>query len=277
VRRSGSVATNPGERRPLSVLVRRGLELCLRNLPVAFATVGIAVAEPFLPRLQLAEVPLASSTWDIGHRTLSGLDVPIGATLLALTIVNAFLSCWFTSVAFDIRGLDGRRLQTPFLSYVVRAFVFQAAVNVLLGAIGLALVWMASSLLFPVSPFAEKAVVLLLAILALPLVVMLFSFSLYWAFCHDRYADIGRAVFESVRTIGGRAYWFFGLTIGTRLGGAIAAILILRTPIPYPLQIAAVAVIVAAIGMLLRGVKFEYQHWRFAHGYPPLEGEGRRA
>lgn len=251
--------------RSLAAIAGRSFDLLKCAVPVAIATTILAVVErSFRQGYTLDDDWLETPAWTLivefvtAYRTPLLLFVTLGASLKCL------LLCWFTSTAFNTRNQLSLSL-SEFARYVMRFSTIAVLLYLVFGGFGTFIIFVGSGLLYsPVYPVVEKAFIASIAIAALPLAVMLLSFSAYWSYLKATPTQIALAVAQSTRTYGIISYAFFCLRTFIDVGFGIAIpLLILSLPIAYVLRLVCVAALLSLLTLWLRGMGFEFNNSLF--------------
>lgn len=238
----------------------RGGRLALKNAYVAIATLSVAVVEWILPKRESVLNDFGKATLDLITSAMEKTMEPwMVVPLLAILTLKHVISCLFTSNSFRLR--DGiatsytRLVRYFFLSLLAQCCLF--GLFLLAGVMFLALCKIA---LFPISSILEKALILLVGTLAFPIFAMLYSLVDYIGCLSNSIDELFRKSIAAMVRLGFRGYMFFALVYLPRLLGAAAALIILLTTLTYPLKILAAAILVTSTTMLVRGMRFEFQH-----------------
>jgi hypothetical protein len=167
--------------------------------------------------------------------------------------------------AFRIRNSHLTRLKprNP-ISFVATFLTLKMIIYISFEIFGLVVCFTASLLIYPTFPRGEKIVILFVVSAVYPAFITLIDFTLYWSCCKDSFAHTVRAVSQAFREHAGRSYFFF-LSTGVFgiASGLLLPIFVLRSPLPYVARILGVSLIIAAVTMWLRGVRFEYKNSLF--------------
>jgi hypothetical protein len=248
----------------LRQLATRGLHLARWMLPIAIASAALALIEPYLFQGPNIEAALGRPTWHLLTEIFEAYHVRLVTIGASIWIIKCLLLCWFTSKAFVIRNGFSTPLN-EFLRYFFRVLALSFVLYILFASLALSVILLASKLIYlESSPLIEKGVIGVIAIVCLPFVVMLLSFTAYWSYPKTRFADAIRAIFQSIQEYGVPAYLFFCLrTLIDLVCGVAVPLLILRVPIMYPLRLFGVVGILTGIIIWLRGVGFEFNNSHF--------------
>lgn len=239
----------------------RGMSLASRTRLVFLVTALTLLAEPFLPSRSWF-VP--SLEWSLWHSLYSGFAAQpylvLGVTGIAI-VLNIGFTCWFTQSAFRVHRAAATADRPSFPEFTLRLSAALVPLLAICAAAG-ALLLLAASALFVVSPIAEKVVVLTIAALAAPAFAVAYSFLLYWSYLTKSLADLLAAVSRSLKIHGRAAYGIFALTVGFRLLGLVGWYAALSAPVPYPLRLLAASLVMSSVIMFIRGVRFEFLYVR---------------
>jgi hypothetical protein len=180
------------------------------------------------------------------------------AFVILLSLINAIVSCWFTKLAMELKYGLLRTTSYESFWFLVRFLGCGLLVNVIFLSVGLVIVFALSPLIYPVSPIAEKATIGFAFVVFIPAFVALMALTLFWSFWRHAYRSVLGEIASAVAAYGWRAYKFFGLIMIIRLAANVSALTVLRVPIQYWVRIAVVIVIMTAVTMLVRGLRFEF-------------------
>lgn len=242
----------------LANIFKGGAHLVRRMPSIAVLTIASALIEPFLPDRAAFHGSLDRPVWDSLVAVLASPRSFIIAAV-SLFVFQAVLGCWFTRSAFRIEE-GPERTVGGFARYLARYLLTASLVAMGFAAGAFLAAFLLAAIVFPVSPVAEKAIFLLAAAAGMPALAVLFSFATYWLYVRPSLPDAYRAIASSLLDYGLKAYGFFTFTVVLRLIGVMAWYAILSSPIAYPVRLLLAAIILAAVTMFLRGIRFEFQY-----------------
>lgn len=247
-------------------VLRGGVELARRAPLIALSTLAIIFFERILPINSIVATFLSDSAWANLFGLLRSLASPSATWIAAFSLLNALIGCWFTERAFEIRGYQNfDPAFAKFMQYVLRFLLFEFGVVILFVGFGVVVAWITSSVLYPLSPWLERGILLSLFLVTYPLFVMLVQLSLFWSRLKESQAQIAHATISALKALGLKGYWFFALTTAARIIAVSLSLLMLRSALPEVVRAAMVAFIITLVAIVLRGVRFQFQYVHSVH------------